>query len=373
MDRYSFGILADHELAQEVDTHLKSNRRDTAIVLAKLGEFDARCMYEPAGYCSMRSYCVEKHAMDEDEAHRVIRVARTAHLFPAIFAALTDGRLTQTAVVVLSPQLTLETAPETAAQLLAAAANKTKLQIMRMLADRAAPPAVPSVFGCGPVTVAVTPESKRLTPESPVVPSTTLISAEVKEPPPLRGRVTPLSHGYSELSATLDDEATQALADARALLGHSLPTGSIPLVIKRALVLLARELRRQKFAQVDRPRTPKGNTGGSRVPAHVRRAAIERDGETCAFVSGDGHRCNSRDRVEFDHIEPLARGGKSTVDNVRLHCRAHNQYRAKQQFGAGFMKEKISATKQRALKRSAEQARAAEVSRAPHLNAECPR
>ncbi len=366
MSIYSFGSLKDHELAAEVDAHLKSNRRDTAIVLAKLGEFDARCMYEPAGYSSMRSYCVEKYGMDEDEAHRVIRVARTAHLFPAIFPALADGRLTQTAVVTLSPQLTPEASRETAAELLAAAMCKTKLQIQRLLAERAAPIAAPSVFDCAPSPVTVTPESKRVIPESPVVPSTTLIPSEVKEPPSLRGRITPLSHGYSELSATLDGEATRALEDARALLGHSLPTGSIPLVIKRALLLLARDLRRKKFAQVDKPRAPKRTaaSAGASIPAHVRRAVVERDGETCAFVSDDGHRCHSRDRLEFDHITPVALDGESTAENVRIHCRAHNQYRAKQRFGAGFMQERIRAAKQRAADKKLERARAAEVAAA---------
>jgi len=364
MSLYSFGSLQDHELAAEVDAHLKSNRRDTAIVLAKLGEFDARRMYETAGYNSMRSYCVEKYGMDEDEAHRVIRVARTAYLFPTIFPALADGRLTQTAVVTLSPQLTSETAPETAAELLTAAMNKTKIQIQRLLADRAAPAAVPNVFGSAPSAITVRPESKRVILESPVAPSPTPNLVEVKEPPSLRGRITPLSHGYSELSATLDDEATAALEDARALLGHSLPSGSIPLLIKRALLLLARELRRKKFAQVDKPRAPKHALTGPRIPAHVRRAVVERDGETCAFVSADGHRCDSRERVEFDHIEPLARGGESTAENVRLHCRTHNQYRAKQLFGAGFMQEKVTEAQQRAEQQRAEKARAAELAAA---------
>ena len=171
MERYWFGNLEDHELAVEVDSHLKSNRRDTALVLAKLGEFDARRMYEPAGYGSMRSFCVEKHGMDEDEAHRTIRVARTGHLFPAIFPALADGRLTQAAVVVLAPHLSAETPADSAAELLAASAHKTRVQIVRMLADRAAPIAAPDVFDCAPSISPVTPESKRLTPESPVVPS----------------------------------------------------------------------------------------------------------------------------------------------------------------------------------------------------------
>ena len=81
-------------------------------------------------------------------------------------------------------------------------------------------------------------------------------------------------------------------------------------------------------------------------------------------MSADGHRCNSRERVEIDHITPVALDGESTVDNVRMHCRTHNQYRAKQRFGAGFMQEKIHAAKERAAKQKAEKAKAAEVASA---------
>ena len=33
-------------------------------------------------------------------------------------------------------------------------------------------------------------------------------------------------------------------------------------------------------------------------------------------------------------------GGETTVENVRLRCRAHNQLAADETFGAGFMQEK---------------------------------
>ena len=76
------------------------------------------------------------------------------------------------------------------------------------------------------------------------------------------------------------------------------------------------------------------------IPASVRRAVWQRDRGECTFVSDDGHRCGSRKLLEFDHVEPVARGGEATVAGVRLRCRAHNQYEAEQTFGAGFMHEK---------------------------------
>ena len=44
--------------------------------------------------------------------------------------------------------------------------------------------------------------------------------------------------------------------------------------------------------------------------------------------------------LEFDHIHEFARGGESTADNVRLLCRAHNQYAAECTYGAEFMEAK---------------------------------
>ncbi len=50
-------------------------------------------------------------------------------------------------------------------------------------------------------------------------------------------------------------------------------------------------------------------------------------------MSPDGARCNEHGRLEFDHIQPHGDGGNATAANVRLLCRAHNQYEAEQFFG----------------------------------------
>jgi len=52
---------------------------------------------------------------------------------------------------------------------------------------------------------------------------------------------------------------------------------------------------------------------------------------------GANVRCGSRKLLEFDHVDPVARGGEATVDGIRLRCRAHNQYEAERVFGTGFM------------------------------------
>jgi 5-methylcytosine-specific restriction endonuclease McrA len=42
----------------------------------------------------------------------------------------------------------------------------------------------------------------------------------------------------------------------------------------------------------------------------------------------------------MDHVVPAARGGKATMENLRLRCSAHNQYEAERAFGVDFIRRK---------------------------------
>ena len=49
--------------------------------------------------------------------------------------------------------------------------------------------------------------------------------------------------------------------------------------------------------------------------------------------------CDSTHFLEYDHIKPLTLGGKTTFENLRLLCRAHNQRAAIDKFGFHKMKK----------------------------------
>lgn len=74
---------------------------------------------------------------------------------------------------------------------------------------------------------------------------------------------------------------------------------------------------------------------------------------------------------------PVARGGETSAANLRLRCRAHNQYAAEQAFGAGFMARRRRAARgardaavEAGLRIEAER-RAAEVAEARRIVAAC--
>src|SRR5581483_6369883 len=72
---------------------------------------------------------------------------------------------------------------------------------------------------------------------------------------------------------------------------------------------------------------------GSPNRSTVKRKVYDREGGSCAFVGEEGRRCGSRDKIEYQHIVPEARGGQFTEDNITLHCQKHNLHQAKKDFG----------------------------------------
>jgi hypothetical protein len=69
----------------------------------------------------------------------------------------------------------------------------------------------------------------------------------------------------------------------------------------------------------------------------------DRDGEQCAFVAPDGHRCEERARIEIDHHRvPAGRGGRPTTDNLRLLCSAHNALEAERAYGPEYIRQRIA-------------------------------
>lgn len=59
-------------------------------------------------------------------------------------------------------------------------------------------------------------------------------------------------------------------------------------------------------------------TGREPIPKEVRIAVWRRDNGACA-------RCGSQERLEYDHIIPVSRGGSNTERNIELLCEAHNR------------------------------------------------
>jgi len=340
MSKYSLTHLTDGTLLRELTVLVVRDRTNTAELLAHLAEVDARRLYLPAGYPSMHAYCERELGLSEDAANKRIRVARKAREVPALFGAIAEGRLHLSGVILLASHLT----PDNVDELIAAADRKSKAEIEMLIAARQ--PSTEELPMVETFTLEDTATTLDATPDpSPVAPAARNQPAPGPvESIPKISKIKTIARERYVLRACLGQATLDKLRRAQSLLSHKIPNGDLPALLDRILDLAIEQLEKKKIGASSKHR-PSGKRSANprHVPAHVKRAVWERDGGQCTFVSEKGHRCKECKLVEFDHVVPVARGGDATVENIRLRCRAHNQYAAEQVFGLEFMRRKRDA------------------------------
>jgi len=291
--------LSDRELEAEVARLARCERDATASLIAHLAELYGRRLHERAGFSSLFTYCTDVLRLSEHEAYDRMKAAKVVRRYPAVLALLASGRVNLTTVRLLAPHLTRQNQEE----LFSAASGKSKRQVQELLARRYP-------------TADVASSVRKLA-------SWNLATA----PTPV---VQPLSPDRYRVTFTASAEMCEKLELAQDLLRHAVPGGDVAEVFARALDALVK----QKFAMTSRPATSRGQADGSRnVPAEVKRGAFIRDRGRCAFVGTHGRRCGERAFLEFHHLVPYAVGGRPTLDNIELRCRAHNGYEAERFYG----------------------------------------
>jgi 5-methylcytosine-specific restriction endonuclease McrA len=105
----------------------------------------------------------------------------------------------------------------------------------------------------------------------------------------------------------------------------------------RVSSLLAAQDRKRGLVEKPRKSPARPSLRPRHIPAEVKRAVWARDEACCTWPLASGGVCGSKTRLELDHIVPVARGGTSTVSNIRLLCATHNGLAARQVFGDLWM------------------------------------
>ncbi len=257
--------LADHVLLHDLKALVTRERGTIAELLSHLAEAEERRLHLPAAYPSMHAYCVGELRMSGVEAFKRIQAARAARRFPAILEAVAAGRLHLSAVLQLAPHLTLESADE----LIAAAAHRSKAEVALLIARHRArvdeTQQVPEPVGFLEISkVLVSADSASATAASPV--------CDPAAPPSLEALAARASERF-ELRVTLDQEAHDLLQYARGLLGHAIPSGDLAMVLKRSLAKLVEAEEKRIFAAHCRPLPQAASAWGSQRPVCACRRA----------------------------------------------------------------------------------------------------
>ena len=289
----------------------KKERELSLEVLQHLREIERRSLYAKRGYPSLFEYAVQELKYAQGAAHRRIASMRLLKEIPEMEEKLERGEVSLSTLARAQTFFRQEKehvkSRDEKMEILKVLENKSAREVERELVCRSSEP-------------------EKFVPE----------------------RLRAISETHTELRVLLNTEMLKELEELKCLLSHARPNASLRELLEFAL--------RETVTRL-RPRAPGRGLGHSseslptlekqtvplRQPARyirrdVKREVWQRDGGKCTYVDAlSGKHCDSKHRLEYDHIYPVAFGGKSTDENLRLRCRAHNQLTAIDTFGHSKM------------------------------------
>lgn len=317
--------------------------------LVHLGEIQRRKAYEDAGYPTMFAYCLGELRYSEGTAYRRLQAAGAASKFPEILAFVKDGALNVCALSMIAKHLTRENC----ARVIQRIEGKSLRVVERMVAELNPLPDTRDLVRRSPLSPIPAP--------GPATDTREPAATEIKGPPPEENETSaakPLSRGQPLLpedgspavrdkpvfapqvimprspnrvyfAFTGSEELRRVIDRCTELLWHKHPSGRI----EDVLLEVGRAYLKMKDPELQLPSKPKPPRAldKRRIPRWVRSAVYRRDAGRCAHLGGEGRRCDATAGLEYDHIQPWAKGGRSDDPaNIRLLCRAHNRQAARE-------------------------------------------
>ena len=286
----NLSLLSDTELAEALMKLTGDERAVTLSILHHLNELERREIFREAGYSSLYDYCTRKLKYSESSAYRRIAAARALLVNPELEELYQEGKVTLCAIATAAKSIRNN---ETSVFEIC---NKSKREVEALVKAEELPVKPKEVIRA--VKVASLP----LIPEKP------------------EERIS--------VKFSLNKETYQQFEEAKAKLSNTLGSElTVEAVFSKLL---------ESFLKAPRKAELKSSTGRY-IPKQVRQEVYKRDGGQCSYVSPDGIKCECKLHLQFDHIEPFAAGGATSLDNLRLLCPAHNKLFAEQHFGREFI------------------------------------
>jgi hypothetical protein len=337
--------LSNQQILADTDAIVIQDRKLTLRLLAHLHEIERRKLYLVLGYGSMFVYCTSHLKLSEPAAARRLRTARCLARFPQLGKLLETGDVNLSTVSMVAKFMT----PENAGAVLERISGRSRRGVERVMAELEPRTALPPDRVRTVVVAVPVPTSRPITVAGDSEKSPSLLSVVKDACRAAEGEISPDAtvssgtavmlerHVVVQLSAR--EEVMTKLERVRSLASHRL-RGAAPL--EQVIELLAdyfiaredpaaRQERREKRATAAPPNARGRLVRG--IPARTRDQVFVRDRQQCTYVSADGRRCASTNVLQIDHVKPVARGGGSTMDNLRLLCAHHNRLEAERLMG----------------------------------------
>lgn len=286
--------LNDKDLLAQTQRLAQNERELLMQILHHLREVERRRLFCDLGLSSLFEHCVRELKYSEGQAGRRIQAMRLLKELPQLESKIESGEMSLSSICQAQSYFREE------AKALRPLGANNKINILARLENKSAR------------------ESQK-------------ILLELQSPtdlPKERERVVSPSH--IEVRFVLDQTLQSQLNELRSLLG---PKG-ITMNWQELVGWMTGELLQiQKAKKLGKKRalaTPTSELRRSKNPRHIPRATKyqiwQRDGGRC-------NNCGTDKNIQFDHIHPVAWGGTSNQNNIRLLCFHCNQRAAAKKMG----------------------------------------
>jgi len=346
----SLRSVSDQKILSDTDAIVVQDRKLTLRLLHHLQEIERRKLYLKRGHGSMFQYCTTRLRFSEPAAARRIRTARCLARFAQLHGLLESGDVSLTTVSMVAKLLK----PENVDAILSRIRGKSRRDVERVVAEyepRATLP--PDRIRLVVVPVSATSASRVSTVASDSEKSPSVETSESNDSIAGDDQRSPAPTVVQQVARralvqfTAHEELMAKLDRIRSLASHRLPANATleQLLDFMADVVLEREDPEARQARRDARVAKRGamakrwmvgksavSDNPRQIPTRVRDEVFVRD-KRCTYVSPGGKRCNSTHVLQVDHIHPVARGGASTIDNLRLLCAHHNRLESERLMG----------------------------------------
>ena len=356
--------LSNENLVLDLKDLVRKERELLTRLLHYLREIDRRKLYAQRGYDSLFAFMRAELGYSEASADRRIKAMRLIRDLPEVEEKIATGSLSLSVASTVQRFIYQENKKRKSSSVLPLP-RETKLKWIHQLEGS-------SLRECEKKLAAISPESalprdktRNLTPEKVQITFTasTGLFQKIERFKVLTSHQNPQGQ-YERLFEKAVDLALEKL-DPEKKKKYSANQGIGPKPLRRDKLetgdLEPSALKTESSTPLGTPRTPapestlgllkrvrpkvcgqrkSGATGiGQKpgqpskpkryIPQVLRREVWCRDQSHCQYQDPlTGKRCLSQHQLEIDHAVPFSLGGTHTLENLRLHCRTHNQYRA---------------------------------------------
>ena len=154
----------------------------------------------------------------------------------------------------------------------------------------------------------------------------------------------PVTETLTQLTVMADEETMQLLKRFQELKGQSSYNEILKLTLQEYLKKKdpMQKPQKEETATVSelRPAAKRCVNSESRyIPVPVKSQVFKKAQSRCEYIDPTTQRrCDSRHKLQIDHVQPFSAGGKTELSNLRLLCQTHNTFTAIQFFGENKMK-----------------------------------